>query len=495
MKQKKELSLTICLIPICFLIGLLSYNVIIYEEDATYGPNQIALLIGGGISTLIALTYGVKFKHVLTCVSKNINSAIEAMIILLLVGSLAGSWMISGIVPSMICYGLKLIGPSVFLPVSVILSACISLATGSSWSTIATLGVAQLGIGQAMGFSPEVIAGAVISGAYFGDKMSPLSDTTNLAATVSGTTLFTHIRYMTITTIPSIIIALLFFSIYSVVGGHHAPGDSTKEITDTIEKTFYISPILLLPPIAVIFMIIRKVSAIPALFVATVLGIVLALVFQQNVISGISGMSTLSFQETYKVLLQSVMADQSINTPLESLNTLFKTSGMKGMLNTIWLIFTAMVFGGTLQGSGILDYITTRLTRKIKKDFALFFSASGSCIALNGLISDQYLAVVLPGNMYAKLFKEKGLAPENLSRTLEDSGTVTSVLIPWNTCGATQSNILGVSTFAYFPYAVFNYVSPIMTLIVAYLGIKIRRIKKQPLSENTTREDREVSAS
>ena len=410
------------------------------------------------------------------------------MIILLMVGSLAGSWMISGIVPSMIYYGLNILNPSIFLLASVVLSAGVSLATGSSWSTIATLGIAQLGIGKAMGFSEEVIAGAVISGAYFGDKMSPLSDTTNLAATVSGASLFGHIRYMTLTTIPSISIALLFFGIYGPLNTSSMEANAITRITEMIDSVFYVSPILLLPPVFVILMIVKKVSAIPALFLATVLGLVLAFFLQKDVISSISATPDLNQQSTYKVLLQSVMDSQSIETPMKELTELFTTRGMKGMLNTIWLIFAAMVFGGSLQSAGIIDLITYRLTRKIKKSFSLFSSAAFSCISLNALIGDQYLAVVLPGKMYEKLFKERKLAPENLSRTLEDSGTVTSVLIPWNTCGATQASVLNVATISYLPFAVFNYVSPVVTLVVAYLGYRIKKINGSKISskENDT---------
>ena len=397
-------------------------------------------------------------------VSNNVKSTTGAILILLFVGSLAGTWLISGVIPSMIYYGLKLLNPTFFLPASLVICCIISLATGSSWTTSATVGIALVGIGGAMGIPMGMTAGAVISGAYFGDKMSPLSDTTNLAPAMAGTDLFTHIRYMTLTTVPSITITFIVFIVIGFTIDTGGAAD-TKELLQAIDSQFYISPWLFLVPATVIFLIIRKTQPLIALLIGTLLGAVFALIFQPHVLAAIEGAAQLDFKSAYVGIMNAMTTDTAVETGNAQLNELFTTGGMGGMLSTIWLILCAMVFGGIMDAIGALSTISSAMLKMANSVFGLFFSTTASCVILNATASDQYLAIVVPGKMFSKAFQEKGLAPENLSRTLEDSGTVTSVLVPWNTCGAYQSKVLGVGVEEYFVYAIFNYISPIMTLI------------------------------
>jgi NhaC family Na+:H+ antiporter len=383
-----------------------------------------------------------------------------------LVGSLSASWLISGIVPAMIYYGIQLINPLFFLPSAVIISAIISIATGSSWTTSATIGIALIAIGKALGIPAGIVAGAVISGAYFGDKLSPLSDTTNLAAAMAGAGLFSHIRYMLYTTIPSITITLIVFILISL-SIETGELSSTQNLLLSIQDSFYITPWLFIVPLLVILLIVKKVSPLIALFTGTILGLVLAYFFQPSFFTG-------TFFENYQYFLNSISSGVSIETSDQTLNDLFVSGGMEGMLGTIWLIICAMVFGGIMESIGALSKISSALLALGDSIFSLFASTLASCLTINLTASDQYLSIVVPGKMFSKAFDEKNLAPENLSRTLEDSGTVTSVLIPWNTCGAYQSGVLGVGVGEYFIYAVFNYVSPLMTLIFAAFKIKIK---------------------
>jgi NhaC family Na+:H+ antiporter len=474
--QKKEISLLQALIPIIILIPLLAYNVMIFD-DTLAGANQMALLLGALVAGGIGYYNGYNYEEMFAGVANNLKATSSAIVILLFIGSLAGTWLLSGVVPAMVYYGLQILNPTIFLFATAIISALVSVATGSSWSTVATIGVALLGIGKALGLPEEVIGGAIISGAYFGDKMSPMSDTTNLAPAMAGTDLFTHIRYMTYTTFPSMGIALI---IYLIMGFNYSDATSTVDthiILDALNETFNITPWLFLVPVIVIFMIVRKVPALPALFLGTLLGGLFAYIFQPHLIEQISGTDTLTFQIIYKTIVQSMIGETNLATHNELLDSLLTTSGMAGMLNTIWLIITAMIFGGVMEAIGALHSISNALLKLGKGIASLIIATSGTSIFFNLTASDQYLAIVVPGRMYADAYKDRGLAPENLSRTLEDSGTVTSVLIPWNTCGATQASVLGVSTMAYAPYAFFNILSPFMTLIFAIFKIKIRMLK------------------
>ncbi len=475
---QKLISLKESLTPVIILIILLAYNVYVYGNDAMSGSNQFILLIGAAIASVVGFQNGILFKSMINDVSSNIKSITGAILILLFVGALSGTWLISGIIPSMIYYGLQILHPTIFLPSCLIICAIISISTGSSWTTSATVGIALIGIGRAIDIPDGMVAGAVISGAYFGDKLSPLSDTTNLAPAVSGSDLFTHIKYLTITTVPTITITLIILSIINVFIVSTGPTDH-QILLDTINKTFNISPILFLVPLLVIFMIFKKTPPLIALFVGTVLGGLFAVIFQSSIINILSGETELSFKGAYQAVLNSMTIETSIDSGDPVLNDLFKSGGMKGMLDTIWLVICAMVFGGIMESIGALKKISISMLELGKSTFSIFASTVGSCLAINLTASDQYLSIVIPGKMFSKAYKDKGLAPENLSRTLEDSGTVTSVLIPWNTCGAYQSGILGVSVADYFIFAIFNWLSPFMTLLVAAFNIKIKKVKSK----------------
>jgi len=470
-----DLSIWEALIPVIALIGMLAYNVYVFGDNAISGSNQFILLLGGAVAAVVGFRKKVTFSEMLAEVEENIKSTTGALLILLMVGALAGTWLISGIIPAMIYYGLQILNPTIFLAACVIICSIISVATGSSWTTSATVGIALVGIGNALGIPAGMTAGAVLSGAYFGDKMSPLSDTTNLAPAMAGGDIFTHIRYMSLTTTPTILITILVFVVLGL--SLETTGQAnTQGILDAIRATFYISGWLFLVPLMVILMIVKKAPPLVALLTGTLLGGLFALFFQPDVVAGLTGADSLTFESGYKGVLNAITVETSIPTTHPVLSSLFVAKGMYGMLGTIWLIICAMVFGGVMDGIGALARITRALLSLAKSTFGLFASTVGSCLALNVTASDQYLAIVVPGKMFSRAYRDRGLAPENLSRTLEDSGTVTSVLIPWNTCGAYQSGVLGVPVVEYFFFAVFNWLSPITTLVFAAFGIKIRQL-------------------
>lgn len=474
-----ELSLWEALIPVWFLVVLLAFNVFVFGDEALSGSNQFILLLGAGIAGIVGVFNKVSYKKMIQKVANNIQSTTGALIILLFVGALAGSWLVSGIIPSMIYFGLKLLNPTIFLPACVIICAVISLATGSSWTTSATVGIALIGIGKAIGLPSGMIAGAVISGAYFGDKLSPLSDTTNLAPAMAGSELFSHIRYMTYTTVPSVIVTLLVFVVLGI--GFETSGSvNTTQLLAAIENTFQISGWLFLVPLAIIVLIIIKTPPIVALLAGSLLGGLFALIFQPNLVAQLGGGTFLTLETAYKGIMNAFTIDTQIITDNELLNELFSSGGMRGMLGTIWLIICAMVFGGVMEAIGALARISSALLQLASSTFSLFASTVASCLAVNLTASDQYLSIVIPGKMFRKAYEDKKLAPENLSRTLEDAGTVTSVLIPWNTCGAYQSGVLGVSVADYFMYAIFNWLSPFMTLLYAALNLKIKQLSSIP---------------
>ncbi|MDG1188975.1 MAG: Na+/H+ antiporter NhaC [Flavobacteriales bacterium] len=473
----KQQSFVSALTPIIFLIGLLSLNVFLYGDNALGGANQLALLLAASLAAIIGVRNGFNWKETLNGVSKSISSTTPAILILLLIGSLAGTWLISGIVPTMIYYGLQIISPKIFLVAACIICAIVSLASGSSWSTIATVGIALLGIGNALEISEGLVAGAIISGAYFGDKMSPLSDTTNLAPAMAGTDLFTHIRYMMYTTVPTFIITLIIFLVVGLSFENDQNIDSVNNLLSAIENRFVISPWLFLVPIGVLILIIKKIPALPSLLAGTLLGGIFAIIFQPQLIVELSGIEGNFIQSSYVTVINAMGGETTIETSNTVINDLLSTGGMYGMLNTIWLIICAMCFGGVMESTGKLQKISSSIIQYAENTGSVIATTACTCIFFNLTASDQYLSIVVPGRMYADTFKEKGLAPENLSRTLEDSGTVTSVLIPWNTCGATQSAILGVATLSYLPYCFFNIISPLMTITYGYLGLKIKRLK------------------
>ncbi|MDN3642507.1 Na+/H+ antiporter NhaC [Lutimonas halocynthiae] len=473
--RNKELNIYEALLPVLVLVGMLAYNVFVYGDDALSGSNQFILLLGGAVAAIVGFLNKVTYKKMIEEVANNIKSTTGALLILLFVGALAGTWLISGVIPTMIFYGLKLLNPTIFLPATVVICAVISIATGSSWTTSATVGIALIGIGGALGIPLGMVAGAVLSGAYFGDKMSPLSDTTNLAPAMAGTDLFTHIRYMAYTTVPTISVTLVVFIILGFTFDTTGTAD-TEAILTSIGESFNISGWLFLVPAAVILLIIRKTQPLIALLIGTLLGGAFAIIFQPEVVMQVAGAEQLDFKAAYQGIMNAITVDTSIETSNTELNDLFSSGGMYGMLGTIWLIICAMVFGGVMDAIGALSTISEALLKMAHTVFGLFASTVATCLALNVTASDQYLALVVPGKMFKKAYEDRNLAPENLSRTLEDSGTVTSVLVPWNTCGAYQSGVLGVSVYDYFIYAIFNWLSPFMTLLFAGFQIKIKQL-------------------
>ena len=536
-KQAKLPSLWAALVPVFVLIGLLSLNVYLYGEDSSYGPNQIALLMAAGAAAIVGRLYLNSFKEMLAGIERAIGSALVAMLILLLIGSLAGTWMMSGVVPAMIYYGLDVLNPQSFLVATAVVCAIVSVATGSSWSTVATVGIALLGIGMALGVNEYLTAGAIISGAYFGDKISPLSDTTNLAAAMAGTDLITHIKYMLWTTVPSFVIALVIYLLIGLGGEPTEIAGNTAALKQEMLANFdTLSPVLFVVPLVVLTMVILKFDAVAALFIGAVLGGVFAIVFQPQMVSEIAGLDDIEVvtstgetemvqpsypKRSYVAFINSMAFETARYTKAdaakfeaefeeakEGLNQveaapddssevasakqtvaeaqaklmavkLLKGKGMDGMLNTIWLIITAMCFGGVMEACGLLKRITDPLIGMAQSTGSLIATTAGSCIFVNATASDQYLAIVVPGQMFRDTYAKRGLAPQNLSRTLEDAGTVTSVLIPWNTCGAAQSAVLGVATFAYAPFCFFNWISPLMTIAIGFAGLGIAKLKKQ----------------
>jgi Na+:H+ antiporter, NhaC family len=473
--ENKELNIWEALIPVIILMALLAYNIFFADGEwfGTYS-NQYILLIGALVAAVVGLRNKVDIGTMLTEIWENLKSVFVPIMILLLVGALAGTWLVSGVIPAMVYSGLQVLNPEIFLPASVVIAAIISIATGSSWTTSATVGIALIGIGTALGISGGMIAGAVISGAYFGDKMSPLSDTTNLAAAMAGTDLFTHIRYMVFTTGPTILITLIVFSIISATIDITGDADISGLLA-TIDGTFNITPLLFIVPMVVIVLILLKTKPLIALGAGVATAAIFAVIFQAEILQKVASSVIIA-------ITKCIFTDTVIETDNAKLNELFSSGGIQGMGWTILLIICAMVFGGVMDAIGALARITRALLKKARTIFGLFASTVISCLGLNAIASDQYLAIVIPGKMFKKAFDERGLAPENLSRTLEDSGTVTSVLIPWNTCGAYQSSVLGVGVGEYFFYAVFNWLSPFMTLIFAAFRIKIRMMTAPKLA-------------
>ena len=477
-------SWIVSLIPFIFLIAILVVVIKIFGADALSGGSQVALLMASGVVVAISMIfYKIPWKEFEEGITDNIKAVGSAILILLLIGAVAGSWMVSGVVPTMIYYGMKVIFPSIFLFASCAICALISIMTGSSWTTIATVGVALVGIGTAQGYEPGWIAGAIISGAYFGDKVSPLSDTTVLASSSAGTPLFTHIKFMMISTVPSFAIAMIVFLVVSLM--HQTPSAvHTADFSNDLTSTYNISPWLLLVPVITGVLIARKVPAILTLFVASVVAGLFALFFQPHILGAIANdlvpdrAMQLSFLDGFKGLFISYYGSTAIDTGNAALNDLVATRGMTGMMNTIFLIISAVTFGGTLVGSGMLQSLTEMLTRYIRRRVTMVSATVGTGIFSNMITGDQYLSIILTSSLYQKLYKERGYEPQLLSRSVEDSATVVSVLIPWNSCGMTQATVLKVATLEYLPYCIFNLISPLMSIFIAAIGYKIVRNSK-----------------
>lgn len=467
------------LVPLVVLVGLLALVIRCFGSDAIEGGSQIALISGAAVCVMVAVfVCKCPWQRLEDAILDNIHTSASSILILLLIGSIAGTWMVSGVVPTLICYGLKVLHPSFFLVATCAICALVAVITGSSWTTIATIGVALMGIGRAEGFADGWTAGAIISGAYFGDKVSMLSDTTVLASSTVRVPIFRHIRYMLYTTIPSFVVAL---TVFAIAGALHTPSNAMQaaNVSQALHAAFHISPWLLLVPVLTALLIARKLPALVTLFTSTVLACIAAVIFQPQVLASIAGVESLDFITGFKAVLQSCYGSTAVDTGNEALNALVATRGMAGMLNTIWLVVCAMCFGGVMTGSGMLASITDIFLRVVSRAASAVASTVGAGIFFNICTADQYISIILTGDLFRNLYKRNGLAPELLSRSVEDSATVCSVLVPWNSCGMTQATVLGVSTFTYLPYCIFNIVSPLMSILVTSLGFKVARTVKE----------------
>lgn len=478
MKLKKFPSPIVSLIPIAALIVLLFFTISTFGSDALTGASQVSLLVATALCVFIGMwRYGIPWKDFEKAITNNIAGVSSALIILLIIGALSAVWMVSGVVPTLIYYGVQIIHPRFFLLCTCIICAVVSVMTGSSWTTIATIGIALMGIGKAQGFEEGWIAGAIISGAYFGDKVSPLSDTTILASSVTDTPLFTHIRYMLFTTVPSLIITLLLFTVMGFT--HEAANmDSISLFTAALDAKFHITPWLLIVPIVTGILIARKVPSIVTLFISTALTVVFMLIFQPGLLYEVAGAGATGIEGLYKGTMMTLFGPTALDAGNPEINELVATRGMAGMMNTIWLIICAMCLGGAMTASGMLASITAVFVRFTRRLTGMVASTVGAGLFLNLATADQYISIILTGNMFKDIYRQNGYESRLLSRTTEDAVTVTSVLIPWNTCGMTQATILSVPTLVYLPYCFFNYLSPLMSILVASIGFKIYRLKK-----------------
>ena len=477
MDQKPLFKLVISLIPVVVLVALLSLDISIFGSDAILGASQVSLLFSAGICMWLAMwLFKVPWHDFEEAIKGNIGDVTTAIVILFLIGAISGTWTMSGIVPTFIYYGVKIISPKVFLLTACIICALVSVMIGSSWTTIATIGVALLGIGKAEGFSDGLIAGAIISGAYFGDKISPMSDTTVLASSLNKVPLFTHIRYMLFTTVPSITITLIIFLILGLSHGN-SDSQSVNTFTEVLGNSFKITPWLLIVPLITVLMIARKMPAIVVLALSTVMAAIAAIIFQPSVIEGIgsSSLDGADWKVMFTGIVKTVYDTVSVETGNPEVNQLVTSRGMIGMLNTVYLIICAMCFGAAMKASGMLQNLASLLIPFSKRRGSLVASTVVTGTTLNGIVSDQYLSIILTSSVFKGVYEKEGYEDRLLSRAVEDSATVTSPLFPWSSCGMTQSTILGIATITYLPYCFFNLISPLMSIIIALTGYKIRR--------------------
>lgn len=482
MKKITIFRVGISLIPILILVTLLALNISIFGSDAILGASQVALLFSAGVAIWLAMwLFKIPWQDFEEAIKSNIGDVTTAIVILFLIGAISGTWTMSGIVPTFIYYGVKIISPKVFLLTACVICALVSVMIGSSWTTIATIGVALLGIGKALGFSDGMIAGAIISGAYFGDKISPLSDTTVLASSMSKVPMFEHIRYLMYTTVPSIVITLVIFTI---LGFSHSGSDASlvNEYTSVLNSKFNITPWLLIVPALTAVMIARRMPALIVLALSTVMAAIAAVIFQPDIIREI-GTRVAGEGSNAKILftgtIESIYNSVSIETGNPEVNQLVASKGMLGMLNTVYLIICAMCFGAALKASGMLRHLASMILPLTKRRTSLVTSTVVTGTVLNGIVSDQYLAIILTSSLFKDVYEKEGYENRLLSRAVEDSATVTSPLYPWSSCGMTQATILSVPTLAYLPYCFFNLISPLMSITVAAIGYKIFRNVKQ----------------
>ena len=472
-KTAKQPSLAMSFVPLAVLVIFLALTIKLFGADAIAGGSQLSLITASAVCTAMAMgIYKRKWQELEDAVVTNMKSATPALIILLLIGAIAGTWMASGIIPTLIYYGLKILHPSIFLPASCIICAVISLLTGSSWTTIATIGVALMGIGRALGFEDGWIAGAIISGAYFGDKISMMSDTTVLASSTAEVPLFKHINYMMITTTPSLVVALIVFAIAGFSTAADTVADTTA-IEQALSQTYNLSPWLMLVPVLTGVLISRRLPAIVTLFASVAMAAVAMVVAQPEIIMSIAQSDSASVMPSIYAVVQAATGSTAVETGNILLNDLVATSGMGGMMDTIWLIICAMCFGGVMYGSGMLTAISQLFIRVARRTVSVVGSTVCSGLFFNLTTGDQYISIILTGNLFRNLYDNRDLERRLLSRSVEDSATVTSVLIPWNSCGMAQSTVLGVATLTYLPYCVFNYLSPLMSIFMAAIGYKI----------------------
>lgn len=466
-------SLVQALIPVFVLVSLLSFSVYLFGEDASYGPNQIALCVGAIVASIIGWRNGQSWQQIEENIISGVTIALKPILILFCVGLLIGSWILSGTVPTMIYYSLVILDPAIFYAASCLICGLIGLSTGSSWTVAGTVGIALIGAAAGLGLSLEITAGAIISGAYFGDKMSPLSETTNLAPAIAGTDLFTHIGHMVWTTTPSIVIALL---LYGLIGMNIDSSNSATDLAITmqlIDENFIINPFMLLPVVSLLVMAHRKLPPIPTILTGALVGIVLAVIFQQPAVLTLAGDTPNVALGLFKGIWQTLFDGFTLESGNATLDDLMTRGGMSSMLNTVWLILCAMVFGAVMDHTGLLQCLVNYALSFVHSTGSLIATTILTCIGANIITSDQYISIVLPGRMYKLEYQNRNLDARNLSRTLEDAGTITSPLIPWNTCGAYMSGTLGVATFAYLPYCFFNLICPVVAAIYGFLNFKI----------------------
>ena len=472
-KREKRPTVAQALLPVLALVGLLAFSVYLFGEDASYGPNQIALLVGAAVAAGVGWRNGLGWQQIETAMISGISISMKPNLILLCVGLLIGCWIMGGTVPTMIYYSLLILDPSIFYFASCLICALIALSIGSSWTVAGTVGIALIGAGAGLGLSPAITAGAIISGAYFGDKMSPLSETTNLAPAVAGTDLFSHIGHMVWTAVPSIVIAL---TIYALMGLNIDSGASADDLAITMNlltENFTISPVMLLPVIALLVMANRRLPPIPTILAGGVFGIVLALLFQRQAILNLPGEASNVFLALVKGAWETMFNGFVLQSGNATLDDLMSRGGMSSMLNTVWLILCAMVFGATMERVGLLQRLVDFALSFVHSTGSLIATTVATCIGANIITSDQYISIVLPGRMYKLEYQSRDLDVKNLSRTLEDSGTITSPLVPWNTCGAYMAGTLGVATLAYFPYCFFNMICPLIAIVYGFFNFKI----------------------
>ena len=473
------------LLPVGLLIIFLVASVIFFGEDASYGPNQVALILSGVVASLIGLKLGYQWKEMQKAMIKGVSLSMGAIFILLVVGSLIGTWILSGTVPTMMYYGLQVLSPKIFYTACCIICAVVAIVSGSSWTTVSTIGIALVGIAAAFGLHLGIAAGAIISGAYFGDKLSPLSDTTNLAPAMAGTDLFVHIRHMLWTTIPSITLALILFTVIGLMQSPSAESSSgLGEILLALDSSYNLGIHLLIPVVVVLGLIYKKMPAFPALLIGALLGGLTAVLFQQDVVVAFVGDSDLPHVLVLIKGFWTVMFTEfTATTGNAALDSLLTRGGMAGMLDTIWLIISAMMFGAAMEKTGMLEVITHKILRAVRSTGSLILATLSTAIGLNVIASDQYISIVIPGRMFRAEYVRRGLDPKNLSRALEDSGTLTSALVPWNTCGAFMAASLGVPTLVYLPFAFFNYTNPFISVIYGFTGFTMVPLEKHHENE------------